>query len=391
MNLLGFPFARKGVDRAQQVARHIPDQARQNLPAAEAPGAIDEGEFVPVTAGDDYLQGKVLESLVDGEDTAGLRRVPRLVNLDDQVGSDVLGAGGAAFGVDPRRAPVQVQNCVKAPGFTPVRPHHAAVFKQPGDTRKVTFIDQLGVPVDEVGDSGGGGWVHDTDPWLVRDGPSLAKLIPISYYRGMAVANNADGRPTAQRILDAAEDLFAAKGYSATSLGDVADRVGIRSPSLYNHFRNKEALYEAVIERLLDKFTDPLGAIQGQSVSVEGISAWLQSIVRLHHANPNLARLLQHAALSGGPQTDSLIERLFSPLFPDGSGEVPETFGALSPRLQPWAVMALNNMVMSYITMAPMYRDLLGEDPLGPEAIETQLELIQTLARLVMEPSDPTA
>ena len=48
---------------------------------------------------------------------------------------------------------------------------------------------------------------------------------------------------TAERILDAAEDLFAQKGYSATSLGDVADRVGIRSPSLYNHFRNKEARY----------------------------------------------------------------------------------------------------------------------------------------------------
>ncbi len=42
---------------------------------------------------------------------------------------------------------------------------------------------------------------------------------------------------TSDRILDAAEDIFAEKGYSATSLGDVADRVGIRSPSLYNHFK----------------------------------------------------------------------------------------------------------------------------------------------------------
>ena len=45
-------------------------------------------------------------------------------------------------------------------------------------------------------------------------------------------------RSTSERILDAAEDLFAEKGYSATSLGDVADRVGIRSPSLYNFVRD---------------------------------------------------------------------------------------------------------------------------------------------------------
>ena len=205
----------------------------------------------------------------------------------------------------------------------------------------------------------------------------------ISYYLPMALINNAAGRPTAQRILDAAEDLFAEKGYSATSLGDVADRVGIRSPSLYNHFRNKEALYEAVLERLLDKFAGPMAELKAQPVTPERIYGWLETTIRLHHANPNLARLLQHAALSGGPRTDALIEGLFSPMF--GPSEEPQFFGALSPRLQPWAVMALNNMVMSYITMAPMYRDLLGVDPLGPQALETQTELILTLARLVME------
>lgn len=204
----------------------------------------------------------------------------------------------------------------------------------------------------------------------------------ISYYLPMALINNAAGRPTAQRILDAAEDLFAEKGYSATSLGDVADRVGIRSPSLYNHFRNKEALYEAVLERLLDKFAGPMAELKAQPVTPERVYGWLETTIRLHHANPNLARLLQHAALSGGPRTDALIEGLFSPMFPS---EEPQFFGALSPRLQPWAVMALNNMVMSYITMAPMYRDLLGEDPLGPQALQTQTELIMTLARLVME------
>lgn len=205
----------------------------------------------------------------------------------------------------------------------------------------------------------------------------------------------AERRPTAERILDAAERIFAQKGYSATSLGDVADAVGIRSPSLYNHFKNKEALYLAVLERLLAAFTGPIQELLEGPITRDSLSHWLETIVRMHHANPNLARLLQHAALSGGPHTNELIERLFKPMF-DRSQPRPvqdETgVNLLDEELQPWAVMALNNMVMSYITMAPMYRDLLGQDPFDEEALERQLTLILTLLSAVMdyrgEPAD---
>ena len=53
--------------------------------------------------------------------------------------------------------------------------------------------------------------------------------------------------------------------------------------------------------------------------------------------------------------------------------------------LQPWAVMAFNNLVMSYVTMAPMYRDLLGQDPFSEEALEKQLNLMKTLLKAVFE------
>lgn len=192
-------------------------------------------------------------------------------------------------------------------------------------------------------------------------------------------------KSTAERVLDAAEDLFAEKGYSATSLGEVADRVGIRSPSLYNHFKNKEALYLAVLERLLERFNEPLAELLAEPVTRERILSWLQRMIGLHHRYPNLARLLQHAALSGGPHTPELVERMFRPIFdapPPADNEDLFTLGDAS--LQAWAVMALNNIVMSYITMAPMYRDMLGMDPFSPIALERQTELILKLARMVM-------
>lgn len=197
---------------------------------------------------------------------------------------------------------------------------------------------------------------------------------------------SAQAQSTSERILDAAEDLFAEKGYSATSLGDVADRVGIRSPSLYNHFKNKEALYAAVLERLLAVFSAPLAELDSGPVTQERVFTWLETIVRQHHANPNLARLLQHAALSGGPHTNALIDRLFSPMFRRGARiEGVENTLLDSTGLQPWAVMAFNNLVMSYVTMAPMYRDLLGQDPFSDEALESQLNLIKALLRAVFE------
>lgn len=191
---------------------------------------------------------------------------------------------------------------------------------------------------------------------------------------------------TAERILDAAEDIFAEKGFSATSLGDVADRVGIRSPSLYNHFKNKEALYEAVLERLLEHFAAPQIELSRGPVTQARVMEWFEVIVRRHHANPNLARLLQHAALSGGPQTEELIDRLFRPMF-NPMAEVEGSDLALlgDAGLQPWAVMAFNNLVMSYLTMAPMYRGLLDSDPLGEEALENQLSLLRTLLLALFE------
>jgi TetR/AcrR family transcriptional regulator len=205
----------------------------------------------------------------------------------------------------------------------------------------------------------------------------------------MTIANlstSASRQTTSEKILDAAEDLFAASGYSATSLADVADIVGIRTPSLYNHFRNKEALYGAVLDRLIDSFSAPLYELDQTGVTLEQVMERLESVVRQHHANPNLARLLQHAALSGGPHTDELIDRLFRPMFSSPGklegGHIPMLGDA---GLQPWAVMAFNNLVMSYVTMAPMYRDVLGLDPFSEEALENQLTLVKSLLQAVFE------
>ena len=53
---------------------------------------------------------------------------------------------------------------------------------------------------------------------------------------------------TKQKILGKALELFSNQGYDSVSVGEIAKAVGIKAPSLYNHFPSKQAIFEAIVE-----------------------------------------------------------------------------------------------------------------------------------------------
>src|SRR4051812_40656261 len=55
-----------------------------------------------------------------------------------------------------------------------------------------------------------------------------------------------------EQTLEAAHELFAERGYAAVTMDEIAARVGVTKPLLYNYFGNKERLYIACMERAGD-------------------------------------------------------------------------------------------------------------------------------------------
>lgn len=53
---------------------------------------------------------------------------------------------------------------------------------------------------------------------------------------------------TKTRIIEAALDLFSQRGYDGVSVRDIARAVGIRESSLYNHFENKRAIFDGIVD-----------------------------------------------------------------------------------------------------------------------------------------------
>ena len=78
------------------------------------------------------------------------------------------------------------------------------------------------------------------------------------------------GRPRKfdkKAALDGAVALFMTKGYSAASLDDLSNAMGIKRPSIYNAFGNKEAIFIQCVEHYFETISAPLAqALQCESL-----------------------------------------------------------------------------------------------------------------------------
>jgi AcrR family transcriptional regulator len=116
-----------------------------------------------------------------------------------------------------------------------------------------------------------------------------------------------------QLIEQAATDLFARRGYAATTVEDIVQVAGVTKPMLYRHFESKQELCVALLERYRDdlvaaplaKFSPGSGDPRSQLASM--IEAWLEH-TRQH---PEATRLL-FTPISGDPEVERVQRELYA-------------------------------------------------------------------------------
>ncbi len=77
---------------------------------------------------------------------------------------------------------------------------------------------------------------------------------------------------TKEKIINEALTLFSEKGYANVFVGEIAQKVGIKAPSLYKHFKNKRAIFDGIIEEMQKQFmkTAELLGINGSNARADG-------------------------------------------------------------------------------------------------------------------------
>ena len=59
---------------------------------------------------------------------------------------------------------------------------------------------------------------------------------------------------TKDKILEKALELFSANGYDSVSVGEIARAVGIKAPSIYNHYPSKQAIFDAIVKETAERY-----------------------------------------------------------------------------------------------------------------------------------------
>ena len=103
----------------------------------------------------------------------------------------------------------------------------------------------------------------------------------------------ADPTSSQDSILDAAEQLFARQGFTATTVKQIGKEAAVNPALLYYYYDSKETLYRAMLQRILGQLlARGVDAIERASSHADRIRAFVRAQARLLGEHPHFPRLL---------------------------------------------------------------------------------------------------
>jgi len=187
------------------------------------------------------------------------------------------------------------------------------------------------------------------------------------------------------QILAEATRRFAARGFDATTLKEIAEGVGIRSPSLLYHFKTKDELRRAVLEKLLSHWNDVLPRLLRAAASGEDqFERVAQEMVAFFAASPDRARLLVREVMDRPEEIQALIAshvlpwtRLVCDYIRKGQAE-----GDVQSEVDPEAyVIQVINLVVFSVATLDCFGALLEDQPSHERVWQRQTAELLRVAR----------
>lgn len=172
------------------------------------------------------------------------------------------------------------------------------------------------------------------------------------------------------RILSAAEAVFAERGYAGATTREIAERAGIGKRMLFYYFPTKDAVYRAVLERIIAGLVAIYQRTRGEPGPV-GLADGVEAITRFAAANLPAMKVWLREIIDDGPHLPDLTRRFLAPLYEQAGAGVARNMasGAFRPGDPRHALVSVGGVTLFYFLIAPMLRLVWDRDPLSPDAV----------------------
>ena len=190
---------------------------------------------------------------------------------------------------------------------------------------------------------------------------------------------------TAQRILEAADELFGERGYDGASARDIARRAGVKKALVFYHFGSKEALFVAVLERFYEAHAEALAGADGaRGGQAERLHALVDAYLDFIEDNRRYPRLVQREVAGGAAPLERVQESLgaLHALLERSLGDLVPPDGPLAARQ---LFVTFSGAVINYFTYAPVLAPLWQGDPLAPAAVAERRQHLHWLVDALVE------
>jgi AcrR family transcriptional regulator len=159
---------------------------------------------------------------------------------------------------------------------------------------------------------------------------------------------------TRERVAAVAAPLFADRGFAGVSMRDIAEAVGMRAASLYNHYPDKEALYLAALAQVFGRRVVLVEeALQATGTPARRLKVLVSALVQATAGDPVAARLLQRELLDGDMKR---FEGLVGDLFAKPFSHMTALLGELAPGGNGGQTAAyLISLIHGYCVFAPIF------------------------------------
>ncbi|WP_027364710.1 TetR/AcrR family transcriptional regulator [Desulfotruncus alcoholivorax] len=190
-------------------------------------------------------------------------------------------------------------------------------------------------------------------------------------------------KETKQRILRAAEKIFAQKGLDGARVDEIAGLAEINKRMLYYYFDNKEKLYQAVLSRNFAKiYTTGKLAVREGSSPREKAEQVIRSYFYFLAENPEYVRIMGWEAMQGGKYARELLPGYLWESWP-ALNEIMESGvqeGIFRPNIDiRQFLVSVNSLCLHYFTRRYMLQIMWEEDITSPAMLEKRLQHILEL------------